>query len=142
MVTETAAPSLAQHLLSDLPLGSPPDPIIRSLHMSSQFSSMCTSCTVISYLLSQHLPDANIMCMVSCASAQDQWELVTKEFQAKSKYMQANLHQSFLDMHCIRGGGCLGIPGKPQLQKGDASSCQHACHREGAQMHHPLQHPQ
>ena len=42
--------------------------------------------------------------MVSCTSAQDHWELVTKEFQAKSKYAQANLHQSFLDLHCVRGG--------------------------------------
>ena len=44
------------------------------------------------------------MHMVNCTCAQDHWELVTKEFQAKSKYMQANLHQSFLDMHCTRGG--------------------------------------
>ena len=59
---------------------------------------------VASYLLSQRLPDATVMRMVNCACAQDRWELVTKEFQAKSKYAQANLHQSFLDMHCARGG--------------------------------------
>ena len=57
-----------------------------------------------SYLLSQRLPDTTVMHMVNCACAQDHWELVTKEFQAKSKYAQANLHQSFLDMHCARGG--------------------------------------
>ena len=57
-----------------------------------------------SYLLSQCLPDTTVMCMATCVSTQDCWELVTKEFQAKSKYAQANLHQSFLDMHCAKGG--------------------------------------
>ena len=57
-----------------------------------------------SYLLSQRLPNTTVMRMANCATAQDQWELVTKEFQAKSKYAQANLHQSFLDMHCVKGG--------------------------------------
>ena len=60
--------------------------------------------TVASYLLSQCLPDVTVMHIVNCTCAQDCWELITKEFQAKSKYMQANLHQSFLDMHCARGG--------------------------------------
>ena len=42
--------------------------------------------TMASYLLSQRLPNTTVMCIANCATAQDQWELVTKEFQAKSKY--------------------------------------------------------
>src|SRR5258708_3784616 len=34
----------------------------------------------------------------------DRWEMVTKEYQAKSAYAQANLHQSFLEMRCAKGG--------------------------------------
>jgi Pol polyprotein/LTR polyprotein gag-polypeptide-like protein len=30
--------------------------------------------------------------------------MVTKEYQAKSAYAQADLHQSFLEMHCAKGG--------------------------------------
>jgi len=30
--------------------------------------------------------------------------MATKEYQAKSAYAQADLHQSFLDMHCTKGG--------------------------------------
>src|SRR5258707_12447171 len=30
--------------------------------------------------------------------------MVTKEYQAKSAYAQANLHQSFLEMRCAKGG--------------------------------------
>ncbi len=29
---------------------------------------------------------------------------MTKEYQAKSAYAKVDLHQSFLDMHCMKGG--------------------------------------
>ncbi|KAF8489659.1 hypothetical protein F5888DRAFT_1870139 [Russula emetica] len=60
--------------------------------------------SVASYLLSQRLPDSAVMRLSSCSSAQEQWEMVTKEYQAKSAYAQADLHQSFLEMHCAKGG--------------------------------------
>jgi len=34
---------------------------------------------------------------------QEQWETVTREYQAKSTYAQANLHQLFLDIRCAKG---------------------------------------
>jgi len=59
---------------------------------------------VASYLLSQRLPDITVMRLTSCLTAHDRWEMVTKEYQAKSAYTQANLHQSFLEMCCAKGG--------------------------------------
>ncbi len=60
--------------------------------------------SVASYLLSQHLPDTTIMHLSNCLTAQDRWNMATKEYQAKSAYAQADLHQSFLDMRCTKGG--------------------------------------
>src|SRR5260370_13611568 len=59
---------------------------------------------VASYLLSQRLPDITVMHLTSCLTVHDQCEMVTKEYQAKSAYTQADLHQSFLEMHCAKGG--------------------------------------
>ena len=59
---------------------------------------------VASYLLSQRLPDITVMRLTSCLTAHDRWEMVTKEYQAKSAYAQADLHQSFLEMRCAKGG--------------------------------------
>src|SRR5258708_29647210 len=60
--------------------------------------------TVASYLLPHRLPDITVMCLTSCLTAHNRWEMVTKEYQAKSAYMQADLHQSFLEMCCAKGG--------------------------------------
>ena len=57
-----------------------------------------------SYLLSQCLPDTTVMHLSNCLTAQEWWETVTKEYQAKSAYTKVDLHQSFLDMHCMKGG--------------------------------------
>jgi hypothetical protein len=59
---------------------------------------------VASYLLSQRLLDITVICLTNCLTAHDQWEMVTKEYQAKSAYAQADLHQSFLEMCCAKGG--------------------------------------
>src|SRR5712692_2427395 len=59
---------------------------------------------VASYLLSQHLPDITVMRLTSCLTAHDQCDMVTKEYQAKNAYAQADLHQSFLEMRCTKGG--------------------------------------
>ncbi len=59
---------------------------------------------VASYLLSQCLPDITVMCLTSCLTAHDRWDMVIKEYQAKSAYAQADLHQSFLEMCCAKGG--------------------------------------
>ena len=40
----------------------------------------------------------------SCLLTEDCWKAVTKEYQAKSAYAQADLHQAFLDMRCMKGG--------------------------------------
>src|SRR6267154_5937145 len=60
--------------------------------------------SVASYLLSQRLPDITKMQLTYCTTTQERWTLVTKEYQAKSAYAQADLHQAFLDMHCTKGG--------------------------------------
>lgn len=60
--------------------------------------------SVASYLLSQRLPDTTVMRLSSCPTTKERWDMVTREFQAKSAYAQADLHQSFLEMRCAKGG--------------------------------------
>ena len=60
--------------------------------------------SVACYLLSQCLPNTTIMCLSSCPTAKEQWDAMTQEFQAKSAYAKADLHQSFLEMCCAKGG--------------------------------------
>ena len=59
--------------------------------------------SVASFLLSQHLPDTTLMRLSGCATTQDRWDMVTKEYCTKSVYAQANLHQTFLEMRCAKG---------------------------------------
>src|SRR6267154_6703800 len=56
--------------------------------------------SVASYFLSQRLPDITEMQLAHCTTTQERWTLVTKEYQAKSAYAQADLHQAFLNMRC------------------------------------------
>ena len=60
--------------------------------------------SVASYLLSQHLPDMMVMRLNGHMTTEERWTAVTKEYQAKSAYAQADLHQAFLDMRCAKGG--------------------------------------
>jgi hypothetical protein len=60
--------------------------------------------SVASYLLSQRLPDTTEMRLANCTTTKERWDLVTKEYQAKSAYAQADLHQVFLEMQCTKGG--------------------------------------
>ena len=60
--------------------------------------------SVASYLLSQRLPDTTEMRLANCSTTEERWDQVTKEYQAKSTYAQADLHQAFLDMRCAKGG--------------------------------------
>jgi len=55
-------------------------------------------------LLGQHLPIETAMDMEAFPSAAEQWTAITTLFTAKSMYNQADLHQAFLDMRCLRGG--------------------------------------
>ena len=59
--------------------------------------------SVASYLLSQRLPDATEIRLASCTTTKERWEAITQEYQAKSAYAQADLHQAFLDMRCAKG---------------------------------------
>ena len=59
--------------------------------------------SVASYLLLQRLPDATEICLTSCTTAKEHWEAITQKYQAKSAYVQADLHQAFLDMCCVKG---------------------------------------
>ena len=54
--------------------------------------------SIASYLLSQRLSDTTEMHLANCTTTKEHWDLVTKEYQAKSTYVQANLHQAFLKM--------------------------------------------
>ena len=60
--------------------------------------------SVASYLLSQRLPDTTEMRLASCSTTKERWDLVTREYQARSAYAQADLHQAFLEMRCAKGG--------------------------------------
>ena len=60
--------------------------------------------SVASYLMSQCLPDTTVMCLNGHVTMEERWTAVTMEYQAKSAYAQTDLHQAFLDMHCIKGG--------------------------------------
>ena len=60
--------------------------------------------SVASYYLSQRLPDITEMRLANCSTTKERWAMVTKEYQAKSTYAQADLHQAFLEMRCTKGG--------------------------------------
>ena len=60
--------------------------------------------SVASFLLSQRLPDTTEMRLANCTTTKQRWDLVTTEYQAKSAYAQADLHQAFLEMRCAKGG--------------------------------------
>jgi len=60
--------------------------------------------SVASYFLSQRLPDTTEMRLANCSNTQERWDMVTKEYQAKSVFAQADLQQAFLDMRCTKGG--------------------------------------
>src|SRR5712672_207841 len=58
---------------------------------------------VASYLLSLCLPDTIVMRLSGCCTAFEKWEAVLQDYQAKSAYTQADLHRSFMEMHCTKG---------------------------------------
>jgi hypothetical protein len=58
---------------------------------------------VVSFLLLQRLPDTTEMQLANCSSTQECWTLLSNDYQAKSAFAQANLHQAFLDMCCAKG---------------------------------------
>ena len=57
-----------------------------------------------SYYLRQKLPDAIAMRLLFYPSTKERWAAISYEFQAKSMFKQDDLHQSFLDMCCAKGG--------------------------------------
>jgi len=59
---------------------------------------------VAGYLMSQRLPDAIIMDIEKHKTTQEQWEALCCIFSAKTDFMQTDLHQSFIDMKCPKGG--------------------------------------
>jgi hypothetical protein len=56
------------------------------------------------YLMSQHLPDSVILDIGNFTTMQEQWDVISSIFTAKTKYAMTDLHQSFLDMKCPRRG--------------------------------------
>ena len=56
------------------------------------------------YLLQQRLPDSAVLGLNSCTSTAMCWNRVSTKYTAKSMYAQNDLEQTFLDMHCPRGG--------------------------------------
>jgi len=59
---------------------------------------------VTGYLMSQRLPDEIIMDIEQHSTTQEQWEALCSTFTAKTDFMQTDLHQSFMDMKCPKGG--------------------------------------
>jgi hypothetical protein len=56
------------------------------------------------YLMSQHLPDSVILDIRDFTTMQEQWDAICSIFTTKTEYAMTDLHQSFLDMKCPRGG--------------------------------------
>jgi hypothetical protein len=56
------------------------------------------------YLMSQHLPNSVILDIGDFTTMQEQWDTISCIFTAKTNYALTDLHQSFLDMKCLRGG--------------------------------------
>jgi hypothetical protein len=60
--------------------------------------------SVASYLLSQRLLNTTEIRLANCSTTMERWDMVTKEYQVKSAFAQADLRQVFLDMQCAKGG--------------------------------------
>jgi gag-polypeptide of LTR copia-type len=54
--------------------------------------------------LIQRLPDLTAMEASHLNTAKERWEMVQKEYTAKSKYTQNDLEQAFFEMRCPKGG--------------------------------------
>jgi len=59
---------------------------------------------IAGYLMTQHLPDKIILDIEKLASTEEQWDAISSIFTAKTDFMQTDLHQSFMDMKCPKGG--------------------------------------
>jgi hypothetical protein len=59
---------------------------------------------IAGYLLIQQLPDLTAMEASQLTTAKERWEMVQKEYTAKSKYVRNDLEQAFLEMCCPKGG--------------------------------------
>jgi gag-polypeptide of LTR copia-type/Zinc knuckle len=59
---------------------------------------------IAGYLLIQQLPDLTAMEASHLNTAKERWEMVQKEYTAKSEYMQNDLKQAFFKMRCPKGG--------------------------------------
>jgi hypothetical protein len=53
--------------------------------------------------LSQRTPDTSSLALSHCNTAKEAWMKLTTKYQVKSSYVQNDLEQSFLDMHCAKG---------------------------------------
>jgi len=59
---------------------------------------------IAGYLMSQRLPDEIILDIEEFATTEEQWDAISAIFTAKTDFMQTDLHQSFMDMKCPKGG--------------------------------------
>ena len=55
-------------------------------------------------LLNKRLPDAMMLEVRQYPSAKERWDVVKRQFTAKSAYARKALHQSFVNMQCPKGG--------------------------------------
>jgi hypothetical protein len=55
------------------------------------------------FLLLQWTPNTSLLTLSHCSTAKEAWMKLTTEYQAKSSYVQNDLEQSFLNMHCAKG---------------------------------------
>jgi hypothetical protein len=56
------------------------------------------------YLISQRLSDLVILDIRDFTTMWEQLDMISHIFMAKTKYAMTDLHQSFLDIKCPRGG--------------------------------------
>ena len=59
---------------------------------------------ITAYLLSQRIPDDISNEIEALTTSKEQWDAVCGKFKPKSEYAKTDLHQSFLDMKCPKGG--------------------------------------
>jgi len=59
---------------------------------------------IAGYLMSQHLLDEITLDIEKYTTTQKQWDALSGIFTMKTDFMQMDLHQSFMDMKCPKGG--------------------------------------
>jgi len=86
-----------------------PHPVPKDLKHPTDVEDQAIQCwdhkdDVAGYLISQCLPDKISLDIEKYTTTQEQWDALSSIFTTKTDFMQMDLHQSFMDMKCPKGG--------------------------------------